>query len=108
MNNKQFRSTFGLSSLPTAEERSCKECFELFCRILFSAIVSTEEVKRGNCNEAAVIAALRASPFLKEIFDAGLIGMQIFKYVACSPDGVSLLRLENFPDWESGGSEVLM
>lgn len=46
---------------------------------------------RGNANKCAVLSALRAKAFVKAVFEVGMLAIKDRRFLACSPDGISVL-----------------
>jgi hypothetical protein len=49
---------------------------------------------RGFANEEVALQALRTVEGVEAIFECGMLGLKEHNYIACSPDGVALLKLE--------------
>ena len=59
--------------------------------VWFSSARSTEAMMRGTANESAVFAAVSRKPFVKVMFECGMLAMKSTEWMACSPDGVGLI-----------------
>lgn len=75
--------------------KSQEEWFEQFYNSWFSDKVSTEPMMRGSANEAAVINFVRALQFVSDVFEIGMVATLSDPYLACSPDGIVLIRGDN-------------
>ena len=76
----------------TAEERSSPQnLLRSLTRAWFSNSRSTEPMMRGTANEAALFPALSRRPFVKALYECGMLGMRGSDWLACSPDGVALI-----------------
>lgn len=63
------------------------------CDGLFSKRKSTEHMMRGSTTEDIVQKALCELPYVKKIFDVGLITCSERSGFACSPDVIDLLHM---------------
>ena len=86
-----FCSLLGLSDAKI-KERTLKDWFEVLSSSWFSTKVSTEAMMRGTANEAAVLHYVRNLKFIAGVYDFGMIAMNIFNYLASSPDAVAVIK----------------
>lgn len=49
---------------------------------------------RGTANEDAMLSALRNKPFIVGLFECGMLAMKSVRWIACSPDGIALIRVD--------------
>ena len=45
----------------------------------------------GSANEESVLTTLSSMNFIKGVFEMGMVALQDYHYLACSPDGVPVL-----------------
>lgn len=89
-----IRTAFNLTET-TILLKTEQEQFDNLIKGWFSSKVSTETMKRGSVNEAAVMDSLRATELVIGLFEVGLVSMKEVPYLACSPDGIAILRIES-------------
>lgn len=91
--NSMYRSTLGLPSIED-DPFSDSQWFNLFCVSWFSSKCSTEEMKRGTENETAVVENLKKKPFIKAVFEIGLVSKKDHPCLGCSSDGIALVHTD--------------
>ncbi|PXF45213.1 hypothetical protein BWQ96_05043 [Gracilariopsis chorda] len=81
-----------LGIVGSRRESTLEDWFKLSYDARFSSKRSTEAIIRGTANEDAVLATLRALPFVENVFEAGWLAQKDAPHLACSPDGIVLLK----------------
>lgn len=69
-----------------------------FYRGWFNHKVSTEAMMRGTANEKFVVSGLSRMPFVKAVFDVGMMSMKNARYLAGSSDGIALVDLQTLEE----------
>ena len=107
--DSNLRTLLGLpqrNSTIEEEQTSSEFVLRTLMRSWFSAARSTEAMMRGTANEVAVFAALASKPFVRAIYECGMLGQKFDSWLACSPDGVALLDVSLLSfDLDSSGDE---
>ena len=73
----------------------------LLCDLMsswFSSARSTESMMRGTINEPAVMEALTSKDFVIAVFEVGMLALPSSPWLACSPDGVALIKVQDVDD----------
>lgn len=83
------------------EDTGPGKLLELFHSKCFSSKFSIEAIERGSINEDALIRSIVTKPYVKEMFEIGMVAVKERKYVACSPDGIVFLHKSYFGDWNA-------
>lgn len=97
-----FLTAMGYST-DSARERTMSKWFDLLHASWFSSKVSTEAMMKGTANEGAVAEFLRNIPVVHAIFDTGMFAMREHPHLACSPDAVALVEVNEQFSTSLGG-----
>ena len=77
----------------------------------FGLFRSTEAMMRGTANEAVLLRALSANPFVKSVFECGMMAKADMPWMACSPDGVAIIEISKLsivgPTFTPDSDEVI-
>ena len=87
----RFRRAIGLPLQTAEQDVSTAREFQSLVASWFGMFRSTEEMMRGTANESAALAALSAKPFVKAVFECGMLAKSNASWLACSPDGIALI-----------------
>ena len=98
-----IRSSIGLPARSVDPDTSLAGTLGSLTRSWFSTARSTEPMMRGRANEGAVLASLSRRPFVKSIYECGMLAKADAEWLACSPDGVALIDVEDLC-FDSGSS----
>jgi hypothetical protein len=61
----------------------------------FCSFRSTEAMMRGSANEGAVVAELPSKPFVKAVYECGMLARSDADRMACSSDGIALINVSD-------------
>ena len=90
-----YKGVVGQSQHAIQNELTPCEQLNSLSRSWFGHFRSTEAMMRGTSNEAAALRALSAKPFVKAVFECGMIAKADIPWMACSPDGVAIIDTSN-------------
>ena len=110
MSDNEVRQLLGLAvrsveaPRPQQLPRQCAESW-------FSGSRSTEARMKGTANEKAAFLALEAKPFVKVVFEVGMVSRKEESWLACSADGIAIidhkeLGLEGFTESKALGGII--
>lgn len=51
---------------------------------------------RGTVNEKAVLKSISIEPFVEVVFEVGMLAMKDARFLACSPDGIAVVKKSYF------------
>lgn len=104
--NEAFLAAMNLTA-GTTEERTLSQWFTLFCNGWFNSKVSTEAMMRGTANEGPVIQFVRNLSFVASVYDVGMLALTRHPHLACSPDGVALIKADaSVSDFLEGEGDI--
>jgi hypothetical protein len=100
-----------ISSLPSLSSSDSTTLISLLTS-WFSSSRSTEPMMRGSANEGSVLSALRKKHFVACLFEVGMIAKMEKQWMACSPDGIAVLKLDELsprygPNFEPSAATML-
>ena len=87
----RFRRAIGLPLQTAEQDVSPAQKFQSLVASWFGMFRLTEEMMRGTVNETASLAALSAKPFVKAVFECGMLAKSDASCLASSPDGIALI-----------------
>jgi hypothetical protein len=103
MSNNRIRLLLGLDPRESEGMQPTQLLREL-ADSWFSTSRSTESMMRGTVNEDAVLCALKAKAFVRDVFAVGMLASKDSPWRASSPDGVALIDLNQFGILDTGSA----
>jgi YqaJ-like viral recombinase domain len=92
MHKDDLRLSIGLTS-QGSDEKSHQQLLSACADSWFTTARSTEAMMRGTANEEACVSALYKMYFVGDVCEVGMIALKVSPWIACSPDGIALIRV---------------
>lgn len=94
----QVRSHVGMSVLEESQDVRLCEVPKSFARNWFCSSRATAPILRGTTNESPVVSPLSSQPFIKSLYQSGMLSKIDKAWLACSLDGIAIIDIADlFP-----------